>query len=635
MVGETMTASKNPFHSPGKKQTKGQRMKNKYYSNNMRALEKRYPELVRELQAIDSSHGASDFKSRQIKTDPNQSAARLDEELLYWKRKPLRNPGLMIFLGLDDGYRLLAYLKAPNPNTQIYLLIEKDLNAFHQLLYLNNLVPTIQNQKAHLVVGVPEKKLHARLFEIAANNLIFTFIKAAAVEGGSKSYGLDPSYYKTALTAFKDSASQLLLDVGNDPCDSFIGTRHMLLNLDFIARNPAAQDLFGHFKKVPAVIVATGPSLDKNYRSLAKIQDRAIIISVDASLGFLLKNGIKPHFATSLERGPNVVRCYKGIDPDLCRDTVQLAAPVVMPETYSAYPGPKAVLYRKIHHFPWLKNPKGTLDTGPSAANMGFKLAEALGCDPIILVGQDLAYADDGSTHAAAAPWGKSWKETTPEATKTLYVKGNLCDQILTTWAWNLFRQHFIQMIGAYGGTVINATEGGAYIDGTLFIPLETAIEEYINGEERPLAQEIRDLLNSPSRKDADEYLGWIRSVRAPETVARLNAQIIEGRAIANSARKALCNNLEVPEMARLGKESLNFFSRLLNDDLLAHAAGQVVQPSFVHLLVDHHDIPNRVSHTHDIVKKRLEVHTKHLETTCILIEKLAALFSDPVNTLP
>jgi len=610
-------------------------VKNSIYSRNIRALEKRRPGLAHELRKVDSAVAASGSEEKKHEAFHGESSERLKEELLYWKKKQLRNPSLMIFLGLDDGYRFFAYLKAPNPSTQIYILIEKDLKAFHRILHTFDLSSKLESQKVHLVVGVPEEKLLARLFEIAADNLLFTFIKAAAVEGSSKNYKRDPAYYKLALTYFKESVSRLLYDVGNDPRDSFIGTRHMLMNLEFIARNPAVKDLFGHFKKVPAVVVATGPSLDKNYKSLTKIQNRAIIISVDASLKFLLKNGIRPHFVTSLERGPNVARCYENIAPEACSDTVQLATPVVRPESYAVYPGPKAVLYRQVHHFPWLKNPKGTIDTGPSSANMAFKLAEKLGCDPIILVGQDLAYADDGSTHAEAAPWGKAYKPMSPRAKKTLYVKGNIKDKVLTTQFWNLFRQHFVQAIEAYEGTAINATEGGAYIEGSRFIPLEAAIAEYVHGEERLFSQEIRGLLKAPSKLEADKYIDWVRSVHIPETIARFNKQILEAKDIVQRAMGALAQNAEASEMARIGKESLDFFIRLLNDDILGPAAGQVVQPSFVHLLVDHHDIPNRINHQYDIVRKRLEVHARNLEKTCTLLEKLAALFSDPENTLP
>ncbi len=38
---------------------------------------------------------------------------------------------------------------------------------------------------------------------------------------------------------------------------------------------------------------------------------------------------------------------------------------------------------------------------------MAFKTLEYLGCDPIILIGQDLAFGEDETTHADGYTYGK------------------------------------------------------------------------------------------------------------------------------------------------------------------------------------------------------------------------------------
>ena len=42
-------------------------------------------------------------------------------------------------------------------------------------------------------------------------------------------------------------------------------------------------------------------SLDKNVHFLAQVQEKAVIIAVDTVLPTLLKNGIRPHFLTSID----------------------------------------------------------------------------------------------------------------------------------------------------------------------------------------------------------------------------------------------------------------------------------------------------------------------------------------------
>lgn len=51
-----------------------------------------------------------------------------------------------------------------------------------------------------------------------------------------------------------------------------------------------------------AVIVATGPSLDKQLDTLKKFAPYVTVISLDASLPILAKHGIKPDYVTSIER---------------------------------------------------------------------------------------------------------------------------------------------------------------------------------------------------------------------------------------------------------------------------------------------------------------------------------------------
>jgi hypothetical protein len=335
-------------------------------------------------------------------TDP------LADAVTYWKQKDLRNPALLVFLGLDLGYQLAAYLARPNPNTCAYLLVERDIDVFWHMLNVVDISPLAQDPRYSFLIGVPESQLYLTLRTVLEGGGKYMLIRATHFSDHSYSYRKDRSYYRAFMVAFRDATNNLLQNIGNSPLDAFEGLRHMLLNLEVIASTPGLNQLFGEFAGRPGVVVATGPSLDKNYHLLREIQDRAIIIACDASLKFLLRNGIRPHLVASLERVPESVPFFDGLDPESVRETVLVTVPVVVPEVYAAYAGPMAILYRPVLQFAWLQNEKGTLTTGHSSANMAFKILDAMGCNPIVLVGQDLAYADDGSTHSSAAYWGKT-----------------------------------------------------------------------------------------------------------------------------------------------------------------------------------------------------------------------------------
>ena len=77
-------------------------------------------------------------------------------------------------------------------------------------------------------------------------------------------------------------------------------------------------------KPKTAIVVSTGPSLTKQIPLLKKIKDHVTIISVDASFPILEKHGIKPDFATVLERVPETANFFKNNDKEF-QDTSRCA----------------------------------------------------------------------------------------------------------------------------------------------------------------------------------------------------------------------------------------------------------------------------------------------------------------------
>lgn len=619
-------------------------MTEQLFERNLQALGGRFPELAERMRRLrpDASYRrvetASGLWNLVRSTAAGEesfypSADPLEEARAYWQRRHLRNPAILGFLGLDLGYRLLVHLADPNPNTQLYLLVEKDPDVFYHFLHVVDVEALCRDPRVRFLVGVEEKDLFLALRRILDESVLFTLVKATAFESDSTSYRLATPYYRAVLVALRDAAVDLFAYMGNSPLDTVIGTRHMLLNLETIAREPGVDQLFGRFAGRPAVIVATGPSLDKNFRLLHEVQDRALLFSVDASLKFLLRNGIRPHFATCLERGPNTIPCFRDIAPEAAAETVQVAVPVVRPEVYGVYPGPKAILYRALAHFAWLRHEKGTLLTGHSSANMAFKLAEAMGCNPIILVGQDLAYAEDGSTHSSAPFWGKSLDWFRAGQTRTFRVKGNYADTVLTNDAWNLFRLSYVRDVASFDGTVINATEGGAHIEGTRVMTLREAIDGYA-GEPFAPARLVREALRRPAEEEAQRFLAWVREERIPETVARLDETIRDFRAGAERARKTLAAQPSAERIGRVLQETYSLWvGRMEAGTTFFQAAFQVIQPTLVQVMIGYYDLPNQFHHVAEINASRLALLARCLDSMSAMLEKLRTMFLDPCDT--
>lgn len=609
------------------------------FENNVAALNTRYPELAARLKEhrpssrcrlVPVASSEVDLAISEGTTEQLLAAGKnpLETARAYWRQRTLRNPVNMLFLGLDAGHQLMAYLETPSPKTQNYYLVEKDLDLFYCLLHAWDVRDLVRRPNVHWLVGIPETDLFKTMQDLLGQGMQYASITATSVEGNTYSYRHNIPYYKSFLRSLHDATVDLLRIAGNSPHDSFVGVMNMLRNLETIAQEPGVNRLFKKFKGKPAVVVAAGPSLDKNVDLLKEIQDRAIIFSVDASLKYLLGKDIRPHFVTVLERVTFSSKFFADIDPNLCRETVQVSVPVVVPDVYRVYPGPKALLYRPYSHFQWLDNDKGTLMTGASCANMAFKLAVALGCDPIILVGQDLAYGEDGATHSEATPWGRKLAGIMADKESVLRVRGNLSEWVLTNQTWNSFRLAYIKDVAEYSGTVINATEGGAYIEGTKIATLRETIDTHVGPAFLP-GPAIAEILRGGKEEDADAYLAWLHSTRMPETTRAICRAIGDGRKILALIERTLAKGAGEVQAGRAVRNTFQFCRTLLESPILYQAVFHVVQPAVVQMMLEHHDLANRHPDKATVRKRRLGLHREFLGDTLEMMERLAELYGN------
>ena len=440
-----------------------------------------------------------------------------------------RYPQFLVFLGLGLGFYPLFFLKEKGKYIKHMLVIERYPDILYWAMHLVDLTPLFTSPKFELAVGLPKENVFPFLRKYMEASTRKYFSKVVKIITHEPSLYLAGTYYKHTVTALRDAIRETLLFFGNDPEDSLIGLDHIIENLDIIALNPGIKELFGAFKGKPAICVASGPSLKKNAHLLKEIQDKAIIICCDATLKPLLyKFGIKPHFVTSLERVEATAKFFENLPYEDVKDTWLAACPVVVRKVYENYPGPNVIVYRDFAHFKWIGIDKGILRIGPSCANMSFKIAEALGCDPIILVGQDLAFAETGESHVEGHEFGTQNVKPDPNC---FYVRGNYSEKVLTTRTWYMFLKHFELDIAGYKGTCINATEGGAYIAGTKVMKLSEALEEYAN-EKIYALDTIRDKLKKPSpeqvMQDLEGFKGRVEETRAfmNETIERYKKEL-------------------------------------------------------------------------------------------------------------
>ncbi|NLX01600.1 MAG: motility associated factor glycosyltransferase family protein [Syntrophomonadaceae bacterium] len=507
---------------------------NSIYHANMQALKIHYPSLATKIEQTPKnnkfviSRVGSQATLNLYSREGNFYYYNIDDPLAdvaaQIKALKLKNARLAVFLGMGLGYELRHYVQneSEKQNTVCILVIEKELEVFKAALENTDLSGIIRHPHLRLFVGLEEGDLYTNLREYLHESNRFFFLKAIKAVYHPSSLRLNKDYYIRALQLLKDAGSQQLLHFGNDPYDSLIGIENMLANLDEIISNPGINLLYNRFAGKPAIVVATGPSLNKNKHLLKGLENKAVIVAADASLRVLIDMGIKPHLVTSLERVMPTVKLLEGFNKEEVEDVYLAACPVVRNELYQVYPGPRVIVYRDFDHFKWLGIDRGILKIQLSAGNMAFKVAEALGCDPIILIGQDLAFSRDGRTHAYGTTYGE---KQVSSGVKILTVPGNDGKPIETTSTWYSFLRAYEMDLLNYSGTCINATEGGAYITSSTVMSFQEAIAKHIQEEFCP-RRTIRERLTAFTPQNVEQDLQQILKLTA-DTIKDLE-QVVE-----------------------------------------------------------------------------------------------------------
>jgi hypothetical protein len=477
---------------------------------NLNALGKRYPQYIEAIKRVGFTGRYSavntpgktpnlvDMVNKQPYYNSLDPLAGAAGDL---ERRNIRLSHLTVFLGLGLGYHAIAHINSNQGAVECVIIFEHEPEAIKTALSVLDLTPLINHPKVILCFILPPPNFFPILFAGLQQGNTKFYLKAINIIELEPAIGKNMQYYSACVKVLRDGVSAALMHFGNAPDDSLVGIRNTFRNINTIIDYDGIIKLKDAFKNKPGIVVATGPSLNKNIDLLAGLEDKAVIVAADASLKVMLEKGYRPHLVTSLERGLPTAKLFEFTTEESLKDIYLSACPVVDPATYEAYPGEKIIVYRPFATFKWLELEKGTIDTGPSSGNMAFSVLAYLGCNPIILIGQDLSF-EEGRTHADGTTYG-SRVESYMQQQNLVLVPGNYITHVTTSKIFQYFLQYYENQIAQYSGKAINATEGGARILGTELLTFKEAIERHISKPINTLAVIKRRVSPTKSAKSA------------------------------------------------------------------------------------------------------------------------------------
>lgn len=221
-------------------------------------------------------------------------------------------------------------------------------------------------------------------------------------------------------------------------------------------------------------IVAAGPSLDNNYLRLKELKENSIILATGTVLKKLLKAGIKPDYVIIIDANDLVYRQIDGLEnvdiPLLFLSTVYYK----IPENYK---GCKYLIcqegYKKAEEYA-KKSGYSLYQTGGSVSTTAFDIGIQFGCKKIVFIGLDLAYTKE-KDHASGIP-----VVNMPNSVELRHVEDIYGNLITTGKNLDMYRKWLENRIKDVKNIeFIDATEGGARINGMKLRSLEEVVDSY------------------------------------------------------------------------------------------------------------------------------------------------------------
>lgn len=455
---------------------------------------------------------------------PREEAGKFVEQL------PATENPTFVVSGMGLGYHLLEFER--RYDRPLLIVVEEDLGLIKSALCLHDFSGLITGGRLVFLTRADNNLLHARLGTCNADLLLG--MQFVTLPHARRCRVRFHEQMRRLLTDFVSVARLQIVTLLKNARITF---KNVAFNLPSYLANPGIETLRDRAAGYPAIIVAAGPSLARNVDQLGSLRERAVLIAVQTVLKLLHALGLTPHFVTSLDFHEVSAEFFRGFR--IGDDCTLVAEPKATWHVPDGFAGGKRVLHHRFYdtllqeHAPQ----RGGLRPGTTVAHLAFYLAQHLGCDPIIFVGQDLAFSE-GMFYMPGSPIEQAWQ---PElnrfqtvemkqwerivrnrpilrTVKDIHGRDTYTDDLLFTYA-----EQFKNDFATSPQRIIQATEGGLPLSGVEVMPLREAARRHCDRRLPP------DLFSVASDSSVDQ-LKQLACVALEQRIKELkHAQEIAG----------------------------------------------------------------------------------------------------------
>ncbi len=407
----------------------------------------------------------------QSRYDAERAAGQWAEQI----KETVSSNSVIIVFGFGDG-SYIGKLLLHNKTSHI-LIYEPSAEIFWSVFGRESVAKLLETERVHLVV------------EGICDNLFFPYLQALVNFSNYRLIQICvlPNYNEVFGNSYRRMMEKYLFAVKgiifNRNTEIYFG-REVIHNFLHLAKDVTEQysivQLENIIKKkglegLPAVLVAAGPSLDKNIEQLKVVQGHVFIMVVDTALNTVLGHGIIPDMTITVDS-------HKPLELFEDERVKEIPIALALCSNEKVVARSKAKRFYELDPQEYLGILYGKLEkeveslaTGGSVANNALSLLVLMGFETILFMGQDLAYPN-GQQHTFAA-YHK--QEELQEGRKYFEIDDIYGNRVLTEENMEVYLRWFESYIDLLPEIrFIDATEGGARIQGTEIRTMAEMVQE-------------------------------------------------------------------------------------------------------------------------------------------------------------
>ena len=548
------------------------------FEKNLNLLKQRHPQLAKRVQSSQNDANVFLRKSKTglpillIQTETAMQALHHpDDPSAYNEQFVASIQGLkesrnIAILGCGLGYIPLLILQQSR-GLQNFYIFEPSLSVFRMALQIVDFSDLLGSTETKFIVGSEPGEIYntisGNLMNIMANPMLLIDIPSFTA-----TFPAWTNRTKTDIQeVYRFGQSGLFTKFKDGPrC-----LQNLSNNLASIIESPGINAIGKKLANIPAIIVAAGPSLAKNLHLLKETKDQFVIIATDTTFELLLANQIVPHFVMTVDPTELNLRHFK----QKCYDTssILLFDAEARPEIPAKFSRKMSFMTDKHPFFNWLDKAsggKGIVEKGSMVSHAALYIAAYWGCSPLILIGQDLALnPESGGTHVPEAAIYRTvsylendmhhvdvpvpFEEKTMSREPLYWVEGIDGKPVPTIQSFIIYLRMLEDDFRKIHVPVIDATEGGAKIQGTEIATLDETLQKY--GNELIRVSEILETIPKEPGK----------SQITKEIKQNLWKLIEERKQIAEEGTKYIESNLNI-DIKTLKQKITEFQSKIFSD---------------------------------------------------------------------